>query len=79
MVYQPLPMLTEIFSEDGHVSVGVLCDESAARLGLVWLESVLDVAQDVVRLCFQLKVFSPQVFTGHVHDLPRGVRPNLED
>ena len=78
MVYQPLPMLTEIFSEDGHVSVGVLCDESVACFGLVWLECVLDVAQDV-RPCFKLKVFSSQVFRGHVHDLPRGVRPNLED
>ena len=56
MVYQPLPALTEIFGEDGHVSIGVLCDESAACLGLVWLERVLDFAQDVVRLCFQLKV-----------------------
>ena len=79
MVYQPLPALTEIFGEDGHVSVGVLCGELAACLGLVWLECVLDVAQDVVRLCFKLKVFSSQVFTGHVHHLPHGVRPNLED
>ena len=42
MVYQPLPALAEIFSEDGHVPVGVLCHDSAACLGLVSLECVLD-------------------------------------
>ena len=65
MVYQTLPTLAEIVSENGHVPVGVLCHESTACLGLVWLECVLDAVQDVVRLCFKLQVFLSQMFAGH--------------